>query len=710
MPIEGQFILVIDPSPEAAARLNSRLRNAGLSVQVLHADSEHEARRLGREFRPVLLVHSADGCLPLPEAAALASELQTFFVVLADTETVTGRANDLLQHGGMLIDAGNDERLVAISRHLLGAGSAMRRQNEHQGDLDEIRGQLDLVLSSTTNPIAYFHEGLHVAANPAYLALMGVDNFAELAGTSLLEIVRADDLDLKKLIRDFSAGIYPADPLQASLSFREGTTTSARLRFDATRLENEDCVQMLVMSEPASDGSNTADAIEVPEPVVAPVPTPGSVEEVTPAEPEVSVEPALTPEPVAAASDPLTGLLFRGDFVRRIDAGVSGAAEPARGAVVYFEPDQPRGVMQDLSVAEMDRFVAACGQVIQSSLADNEFACRFGDAAFLAYVQRGHRREIEPFADRIRGAIKQDAFAVLSRQVPNSCSVGFAQFDPHSQDAETAIAHARQAWQQAREAGDSLVCYRPARGEMSSEQQENAWVERIRYALDNGDFYTIQNPIMHLEGDGDAMTENRTVMRDEASDQDVSFQPSAERNGLASRIDRHILPGLLRAIADGDERQVVSISGNSLQDFSFSSWFRRQLQESGVAGERVFLQLDANMAQEHTKAARRLMDELATTGCGLSLSGVDDSTRMLDLIGELNPSLVRVETALSAGLGEDADSVERIRRIVSEASEHSCAVYVNNVRSSSELALLWQCGVKLVAGEFLEGSSKVIGA
>ncbi|GEM_PF-1073163 len=688
MPIEGQFILVIDPSPEAAARLNSRLRNAGLSVQVLHADSEGEARRLGREFRPVLVVHSADGSLSLQDTAELANELQTFFVVLADAETVASRANDLLSFGGMLIDSDNDERLVALSRRLLGAGSAMRRQSERQGDMDELRGQLDLVLNSTSDPIAYFHEGLHVAANRAYLAMMGVENFADLAGVSMLEIIQADDLDLKKLIRDFSAGVYPEAPLVARLITRDESASDVRLRFDATRLEHEDCVQMLVMP--------VEEAETEPERVAAPEPAP---------EPEAQAAPASGVE-----TDPLTGFLFRADFVTRVDAGVTGSDEPARGAVIYLEADQLEGLFQDLTVSEMDRFVRASAQIIRESLADDEFACRFGDAAFAVYAKREHRADIEAFAEKLRESVKHEAYAELARAVPRSCSAGIALFDPYSQDAETAIAHARQAWRQAREDGDSMARYRPARGEMTSEDQESAWIERIRYALDNDDFFTVQQEIMHLEGDGEALTENRTIMHEDTEDSDLNYQPSAERNGLASRIDRHILPGLLRAIAGGNDRQVISISGNSLQDFSFPSWFRRQLQDSGVAGERVFLQLDAAMAQEHQKAARRLMEELATTGCGFSLAGMDDSTRKLALIGELNPTLVRLNNSLTDDLGQSAESVEKIRRVVSEAAKHSCAVYVNNVRSSSDLALLWQCGVKLVAGDFLEGKSKVIGA
>ncbi|KAA9131872.1 EAL domain-containing protein [Marinihelvus fidelis] len=719
MPIEGQFILVIDPSPEAAAGLNSQLRNAGLSVQVLHADSSHEAARLGREFRPVLVVHGADGPVSLHETASLANELQTFFAVTADQDNLAGRAGEVLQNGGMLIQSGNDDRMVSLCRRLLGAGAALRRNDQRQGDIDELRAQLALVLETTKDPITYFHEGLHVAANAAYLDLLGVDQFGDLAGTSLLEIVQAEDLDLKRLIRDLGDGQFPPEPIEARIKPRQDESVAVSLRFDPARLDHEDCIQMLVnVHEAASTEvaqSETAAEAAVDEAPVAEAPVIEALVVETPEPEEVpSVEapavPAVSNDTVPALADPVTGLLFRADFVARVDSGVSGSDEPARGAVLFVAADQHASLFDDLTVAEMDHLVKGISSAISDELHDDELACRFGDATFAVYALRENRAGVEALAERLREAVKRKGTSEAARSMPRPCSVGVAMFDPYSQDAETALAHARDAWHTAVQTGDTVVRYKPARGELTSENHEAAWVERIRYALDNDDFFTIQHNIMHLEGEGETLFENRTVMHDDAvDDSDPDYQGAAERNGLASRIDRLVIPGLLRAIDGGTDRHIISISGNSLQDFSFPGWFRRQLQESGVAGERVFLQLESGMARDHTKAARRLMDELANTGCGFSLSAMDDSNRKLALIDALNPELVRLDPVLTEELGQRTELVDRVRRVVSEAANHSCSVYVNNVRSSSDLALLWQCGVKLVTGDFLEGKPKVIG-
>ena len=50
---------------------------------------------------------------------------------------------------------------------------------------------------------------------------------------------------------------------------------------------------------------------------------------------------------------------------------------------------------------------------------------------------------------------------------------------------------------------------------------------------------------------------------------------------------------------------------------------------------------------------------------------------------------------------------EQARAIVEAAEPHDVAVIADEVSDTSSLAVLWQCGVKLIAGAFLRESSKV---
>ena len=51
-------LLVVDRSPDSAEHINSLLRNAGISVHVIHADSPAAAKRILDNDDPVLAIHT----------------------------------------------------------------------------------------------------------------------------------------------------------------------------------------------------------------------------------------------------------------------------------------------------------------------------------------------------------------------------------------------------------------------------------------------------------------------------------------------------------------------------------------------------------------------------------------------------------------------------------------------------------------------------
>ncbi len=247
MSADRSFLLVIDPNPETAARINSALRNAGISVHVLHADNPSEAERLVREFTPFLIYFLPENQarFPIGEAARIAEANQVFLgVALSGTE---GQALfEEASASAAALGIGDEAQLPAIARRLVGLGRAASNEERIRAQGEELEHRLDLLLNSTREPVAYFHEGLHVAANSAYLELLGVSSFDELSIVSLLEVLHQDGTDMKGLIRNLGDATYPTDDETFELRPRNGDPKPVHLSFAPVRYEDEDCVQMLV--------------------------------------------------------------------------------------------------------------------------------------------------------------------------------------------------------------------------------------------------------------------------------------------------------------------------------------------------------------------------------------------------------------------------------------------------------------------------------
>ncbi len=714
MPPDSPFLLVVDPNPECAARVNSLLRNSGISVHVLHADNPAETERLLREFHPFLIyfLPDAQAHFPIGEAARLADGAKTFLGVALE-----GEGQALFEEAAgaaATLGIGNEAQLPAIAQRLSGLGQAERQQDALRAQEEELEQRLDLLLNSTRDPIAYFHEGLHVAANQAYLDLFGAESLEPLAMVSLLEVLERDGTDLKAMIRGFSREEFP----EAGETFRlrppGSDAREVQLTFAPVRFEGEDCVQMLVRDTAATEAPETsAEPVADATPPTQPAPAQDAA-----AEPKA----AATPKPEASASsapaeaalpsgvDPLTGMLWRADFMKQLEARLSQQPEEHRSGLLFVANDGADRQLDKLSALDMDRYIQASANEILSCLEEADDVCHFQDSAFVIYAERQDKAELKRLGEKLRAGIENLGQRRPDDPVPKSCSIGLVLLDAQHHDAEHTLEKARAAYRMAAEEGNQLLRYKPARLAGVSDDEEADWIERLRYGIANEDFFTVQHSIMNLDGDLEGLVENRTFLREDDADLPAAtYLPAAERNQLASQVDRLVIPGLLRAVNGGEDRQIIDISGNSLQDFSFPTWFQRTLQDTRMPGKRLVLQWPAWAAREQLKAARRLIDELSPLGVQFSLSGFDADPKSIELLQHLKLQFVTLDTELTRDLQTDSQRLDSIREIIRHAEEMQMLTIASDVPSSGDLAMLWRVGVKLVSGDFIQETPRVIG-
>jgi len=222
--------------------------------------------------------------------------------------------------------------------------------------------------------------------------------------------------------------------------------------------------------------------------------------------------------------------------------------------------------------------------------------------------------------------------------------------------------------------------------------------------------YSVQQSIIDLDGEGEHLMENLTYLRDDTGDLGPQkFMAIADRNDLAGSIDRFIIPGLLKSFVETNDKQIITLSNNSILDYGFPGWLAEQMQESCVEGDRLILQISAAAAQSNLKPAQRLMSELKPLGCKLSISGFDTDRRNRQALEHLPVSYIKIQQSMTENLTGNTASQDDIRKIVEAAENHGVLVIADEVADTSSLATLWQCGIKLIAGAFLKENSQVVG-
>ncbi|MDT8320008.1 MAG: EAL domain-containing protein [Xanthomonadales bacterium] len=620
----------------------------------------------------ILYADPEDSDAPLIEIGALAESCSVPLALFTSLDAPEKLAAALNQTACHVINADNENLLVSAVNRLAKSKQNERRHERQNQRLQELEHRYNLLLDSSREAIAYVHEGLHVYTNRAYREALNVRDESEIAGLSLLDILKAGDTDLKSTFRALSKGQFPTEPLAVTVQRQDGGEFDARLIFLPARFDGEDCIQMMVQrSDTATHLATELERLRL--------------------------------------IDPLTRLMNRNALFEELETSIAAGPCDGAAAILYIEPDGFEELRDELDADATDKFISDLAAIIKGALRDTDKIARIADEAFAALVYRNDSGALENAAREILEAYRGHVIEFGDRALSGTCSIGLASIGRLSRNATHIMANARKAHREAAQQGDQLVAHRPQLTAVSSNDDDQQWVRRINYAIGNDDFYSVQQSIVDLDGEGQHLIENMTYMREETGDRaPVDYANVADRNDLAGRIDRHVIPGLLKSFVENNDRQIISISNNSVLDYGFPAWLAEQFNTYCVEGDRVVLQIPAVAALSNLKPAQRLMKELQPLGSRLAISSFDASRRSLQLLEHLGVSYIKLDPKLTRELTSSSKNQEDVRKITEAAQQRGVCVIADEVSDTASLATLWQCGVKLVAGTFLKEQSQVI--
>ncbi len=675
--MDSAYLLIIDDSPDLAQVTNSFLRNAGMAVRVVSASNINELEEVLQEKSPFLLLIGTQlpASMKIGQVLPMADRYSTPVVLQADVAHTADIEAGLATHPLQLIQAGENDQLMKVVKQHMSGGKTAREYQDLAQKLEELQYRYDLLLESARESIAYIHEGLHVYANRAYLELLQARTIEDIEGLSLLELMTPDDgTDLKKLLRDMGRDIFPSKTLPVTIKTPGNKVLQVELTFSPTRFNNEQCIQMMVREHDAN----------------------------------LVLQEELDR---VRKTDHLTQFINRKTFTEKLSALIAGDFdEKTRSAVLYVETDGIEQLHQQLGMEGIDTCILDLANVISGCTTPTDTPARLSDHGFAILIQRAEKAALQKTGDCILDNYSSHIIDLGEKTMSASCSIGMATIGSLTKNAEEVIRQARTAFKQAAQKGHTLVRFKPALTTVSSGEQDRDWVERIRHALNNHDFYTVQQSIVDLEGENEGMFENRTFMREEDGDRPASeFMQAAERNDLGSMVDRHVIPQLMLAISGTGDKHIIPLSSNSILDFSFPHWFERMIRETEVEGSQLVLQVPGSVARSHLDPTRRVIEELKRFNCGFALADFDNDRQNIQLLEHLPVDMVKLRSDLAQGLSSNTANQEIIRSVVRSIESKEITVIADEVKDASDLAVLWQCGVKLVTGDFLNEAPQVVG-
>ncbi len=681
-PDQALRLMIVDDSVEDAEAIVSNLRNSGIAVRPLRPASGDElVAMLGTQPIDLVLVAQQATGIAFAEAmqhiVASGKDITAIAVCNAiddanfDQAQAAGARNIVLRH--------RPQQLLATIRREWVDLEGRRALRRLEARVRETERRCDTLIESSREPIAYVHEGMHIRANSAYLEMFGYDSFEDIEGMSLLDLVAPQHVeDFKQLLKDLAKGETPPPRYELEARDSEGHGFPAAMEFSPALYEGEACLQVIFRRQ----------------------------------EQEIDPDLALEIEGLRQR-DQVTGLLNRPTFLRALEDAVADAAlDNGQHGLLLLEPDHYQRLLHEIGLDAADAILAAMAQRLQSVLGDDIIAARFSEHSLAVLLRSGDYAATTALAERIREAFESHVFPIGNRSSVITASIGGVQIGEKIASVTQVLAKANQGVQSSiGVGGNRFEIFDPSAVDRAEEEHTQAWVARLRDALDQEGFVLHYQPVISLQGDTGAVYE--TFLRLDAGDGELvkplSFLQIAEEHGLLWEIDRYVIGHTIAAIgkrisAGRPTTLLVKVSQASLDDDSLVRYIGEQLTAHGVPGEYLVLQLPEAKVFTHLKAAQEFAAAIGKLDCRIALEQFGAGLDSFQLLVHLKPNLLKIDRSFIEELPKNPANQERIREIAAKARELGIRTIAEFVSDAASMSILFSAGVDYVEGHFLAGA------
>lgn len=388
-----------------------------------------------------------------------------------------------------------------------------------------------------------------------------------------------------------------------------------------------------------------------------------------------------------ASHDPLTGLLNRREFVRRVtalleaDAGRPNDAE----AIEWLTDLQPVPVIDNepildgvqesrphvLMYLDLDLFKIIndhCGHgagnellrqvsdLLRRHVRSSDILARLGGDEFALVLRRCPMHAAERVANQLRQAISDLVFIWQGRRYGVSISVGLAAFGvPLGVPFEVALSQADAACFLAKEKGRNRVqIYRDGDDEAHRQLHDMDWASRLRDCLAEDRVVLYMQRIVGLQGEHTAAQAWEVLARLRDVDGTLvapgAFIPAAERFGLMPALDRHIIRKAFATLHElpesqrRDARYFINVSGRTLSQDDLSSFVQGLLLEfPTLRPEHICFEVTETAAVSNPTVTASAMQHLVDQGFRFALDDFGSGMLSFAYLRQLPVQYVKID-------------------------------------------------------------------
>jgi diguanylate cyclase (GGDEF)-like protein len=407
-----------------------------------------------------------------------------------------------------------------------------------------------------------------------------------------------------------------------------------------------------------------------------------------------------------AFNDPLTGLPNRLTLVDRLQqAERASRRDQKRAAVLFLDLDRFKRINDSLGHEAGDTLLRTMAMRLRESVREVDSVCRLGGDEFVVLLP-----DIDTAADAAIVANKIIQSLRMPVHLANldlavTSSIGIALIPDDGTDGDELIRHADLAMYRAKQRGRNNFLFYTE----DMNQDAVSGLEReheLRQALRDRQFCLHYQPIVDLR-DG-AVTGIEALLRWQHPKRGLllprEFMPLAEETGLLVEIGAWALGeagAQISQLRDSGQETLklsVNLSLRQLHDRSLPELIARALEETGLDGRWLTLEIDERMLQEDLLNRLDFLHDLGRIGISLTMDGLGAAGSSLSLLKRLPVTVVKIDQELVGHLHDDPAARDVSLAIIAMAHRRGLAVIAECVETAAQRDFLVENGCDYAQG------------
>ncbi len=407
--------------------------------------------------------------------------------------------------------------------------------------------------------------------------------------------------------------------------------------------------------------------------------------------------------------DPLTGLPNRRLFLDRLQHALHRHARGATAAVLFVDLDRFKVVNDSLGHEVGDRVLVRAAQLIIASVREADTVARLGGDEFVVLCEDVDPDAVRAMADRLVADLQQP-LEVDGHDLRVSASVGVAVAAGHRAAADL-LREADIAMYQAKEQGRNQVS--PFEAGMRYRALRRLDLDQaLRGGLQRDELLLHYQPIVRA-ADGEVRG-LEALLRWQRPDTGLvppdQFVPLAEDTGFIVPLGEWVLEQALRQLAawtaDGlvvpELTLAVNVSARQLLDPGLPAAVLGLLEETGVAPERLHLEITESVWMSERPVSNEVVHRLADFGVALVIDDFGTGYSSLAYLQELPARQLKIDRSFVRRLGDEPRHRSLVAAMVGLAQEFGLQSVAEGVETPHQQRLVTELGCELAQG-FLFG-------